>query len=207
MQKDFLAELLRDTVRTRVLRLFIASGDVAQTLDDVRAKTQTTNRAKIATELKELTELGILKVALEEMSVDCATEKKETSVQRWILDREHPYAQALRLFVRDTQVPIDDDVVTQLRRAGKLRLLIVAGGFSDTEQSQGRIDLLIVGESLHEDKIQLVLRDIEAQRGRELQYAIFSPKEFKYRLDVQDRLIRDVLDYPHHVLLDKLNML
>ena len=110
--------------------------------------------------------------------------------------------------VGDTQQPIDEGVVSELRRSGKLRLIIASGRFLDADGGvHDGIDLIIVGENMNESKVQGTLRTIEADRGREILYAVFSPKEFKFRLDVQDRLIRNVLDYPHHILFDKLNVL
>src|SRR3989344_4479321 len=47
----------------------------------------------------------------------------------------------------------------------------------------------------------------ETAPGREIRYAVFSTPEFRYRLTIQDRLIRDTLDYPHLVLLDKTRLL
>jgi hypothetical protein len=43
--------------------------------------------------------------------------------------------------------------------------------------------------------------------GKELRYAFFSTDEFKYRMSMYDKLVRDILDYPHKVLLDKLGIL
>jgi hypothetical protein len=37
--------------------------------------------------------------------------------------------------------------------------------------------------------------------GAELTYAVFDTKEFLYRLNMYDKLIRDILDYPHEVVL------
>jgi hypothetical protein len=48
---------------------------------------------------------------------------------------------------------------------------------------------------------------MEAEIGKELRYAYFSTDEFRYRLSMYDKLIRDILDYPHRVLLDKLGIL
>ena len=47
---------------------------------------------------------------------------------------------------------------------------------------------------------------IEAEVGKEIKYAILETDDFKYRLGVGDRLIRDIMDYPHDVALDKLGM-
>jgi len=208
MQKDFLSEFLGNQARARILRLLTAVADTEYTLDEIRKKAQMKSAAAVQRELTVLARLGLLKTGLVETESGTGTKMKIVQAKVWALDREHPYAQALRLFVRDTQQPIDEGVVSELRRSGKLRLIIASGRFLDADGGvHDGIDLIIVGENMNESKVQGTLRTIEADRGREILYAIFSPKEFKFRLDVQDRLIRDVLDYPHHILFDKLNVL
>ena len=41
---------------------------------------------------------------------------------------------------------------------------------------------------------------MEAEIGSELVYAIFDTKEFTYRLNMYDKLVRDILDFPHEVI-------
>jgi hypothetical protein len=42
--------------------------------------------------------------------------------------------------------------------------------------------------------------------GKEIRYSAFETGEFQYRLGMYDKLIRDVLDYPHETVLDKLGV-
>ena len=63
------------------------------------------------------------------------------------------------------------------------------------------MDLLIVGDKLKRGKIEEGIKKIEAEIGIELVYAVFETKEFIYRLNMYDKLVRDVLDYPHQVIL------
>jgi hypothetical protein len=62
------------------------------------------------------------------------------------------------------------------------------------------VDLLIVGDRMKRGKIEKGIRRLEAEIGAELVYAIFETKEFNYRLNMYDKLVRDILDYPHEVL-------
>ena len=50
-------------------------------------------------------------------------------------------------------------------------------------------------------KIEMGIRKLEAEIGTELVYAIFDTKEFLYRLSMYDKLVRDILDFPHEVIL------
>ena len=49
-------------------------------------------------------------------------------------------------------------------------------------------------------KIEEEVRKLEAEIGTELVYAVFDTKEFIYRLDMYDKLVRDILDFPHEVI-------
>ncbi len=96
---------------------------------------------------------------------------------------------------------LDKNIIQEtFKKVGKIKLLIVAGIFIKSKDS--RVDLLIVGDKMSRAKIDEGIRKLEAEIGAELAYAIFDTKEFKYRLDMFDKLIRDVLDFPHEVILE-----
>ena len=76
---------------------------------------------------------------------------------------------------------------------------MVSGVFIKNDDS--RVDLLIVWDKLKMAGIEKGVRRLEAEIGAELTYAIFDTKEFIYRLNMYDKLVLDILDYPHEVLL------
>ena len=45
---------------------------------------------------------------------------------------------------------------------------------------------------------------MEAEIGRELSYGVFETDDFRYRVSVCDKFIRDILDYSHKKILNKL---
>ena len=60
---------------------------------------------------------------------------------------------------------------------------------------------MIVGDKMNKAKIEKGVKRLEAEIGVELAYAIFNTKEFIYRLNMYDKLVRDILDFPHEVLV------
>jgi len=48
-----------------------------------------------------------------------------------------------------------------------------------------------------------VFEKLEAEIGKELVYAVFSSKDFSYRLGMYDRFVHDILDYPHEKILNR----
>ncbi|MCR4311355.1 MAG: hypothetical protein NUV54_02190, partial [Candidatus Taylorbacteria bacterium] len=73
------------------------------------------------------------------------------------------------------------------------------------QDTDSRIDLLIVGDLLRTPALETVIRNIEAEIGKELRYAVFETADFEYRFGMYDKLVRDILDYPHRKVLNRLN--
>ena len=53
---------------------------------------------------------------------------------------------------------------------------------------------------------EAMIKNIESEIGREIRYAVFDTPDFQYRYNMCDKLIRDVLDYPHEKVIDKLGI-
>ena len=85
------------------------------------------------------------------------------------------------------------------KKVGRIKLVIVSGIF--TKNPDSRVDLLIVGDKMKRGRIEGGIRKLEAEIGMELAYTVFDTKEFIYRLNMYDKLVRDILDYPHEVIL------
>lgn len=90
-------------------------------------------------------------------------------------------------------------ITDNFRKAGRVKLIIVSGVFIKNHDS--RVDLLVVGDKMRRNKIEEGIRKMEAEMGVELVYAVFDTKEFLYRLSMYDKLVRDIIDYPHEVVL------
>ncbi len=96
----------------------------------------------------------------------------------------------------------DTEILSRLSRAGKMKLIITTGVFIQNHDS--RIDMLVVGDRLNLKLIERTIRNMESEIGRELRFVVLETDEYKYRLGVYDKLVRDILDFPHQKLLDKL---
>jgi hypothetical protein len=72
------------------------------------------------------------------------------------------------------------------------------------DQKEGSLELLVVGDKLDEASMQTAVRAFEAECGRDIRYAVLTVEEYLFRKRVRDKLVRDLLDYPHRVLVDKI---
>jgi predicted nucleotidyltransferase len=90
----------------------------------------------------------------------------------------------------------------KINTAGRAKLVVIAGAFIQDFDSE--IDLLVIGDGMSEAKLEKAVREIESEVGRELRFALFSTSDFGYRMNIYDKLLRNVFDYPHQTILNRL---
>ncbi len=125
-------------------------------------------------------------------------------VSGWTLNSDFLYLVPLQSFLINMSPLQDNLIVHKFNRAGKIKLLIVAGVFIQDRES--RVDILVVGDGLRKSAIETTVKDIEAELGKEISYTFFETKDFVYRIGMYDKLIRDILDFPHKKLVNKLGI-
>ena len=61
-------------------------------------------------------------------------------------------------------------------------------------------------KKISQTKVENAIRSLEAELGIEIRYAAFSSEELLYRVGLYDKLTRDVFDYKHQILVDKIGI-
>ncbi len=186
-----LAKLFGSGARLKTLRLFMFNKDAAFTAAEVASRTKLSK--EIARhEVAELLAAGLVR-------------KKGTQVPaQYQTNPRFEHLDALNMFIRETTSVRPQDMLKALKRAGTLRLVALSGLFTGILEAQ--IDLLVVGDTLDERVLANAVHSLEAELGREIRYASFPTADFRYRFGVYDRLLRDVFDYPHRILVDKIGL-
>lgn len=188
---DPLARLFGSNARLKLLRLFLFNDDQQFTAAEVEFRTKTP-KVTVRRELSVLIAAGVVR------------KRAGKGKTAYVANPRFVHHEALHSFLRTTTSIGDADMLLALKRAGTLRLVILSGLFSGAVDT--KIDVLIVGDRLDVKTLEAGIHKLEAELGRELRYASFSTKDFRYRVGVYDRLIRDVIDFPHRVLLDKIGI-
>ena len=186
-----LAKLLGSPSRLKTLRLFVFNKDSLFTLDEIAERTKL-SKDVARREATELLDAGLLR------------KKGERTATCYQANPRFEHLAPLTTFIRETTTVRPQNIIAALRRAGILRLVALSGHFTGTLESQ--IDLLVTGDALDERVLAHAVHTLEAELGREIRYASFATADFRYRLGVYDRLLRDVFDYPHRLLIDKIGL-
>ncbi|HWO07649.1 MAG TPA: hypothetical protein VNM40_03655 [Candidatus Paceibacterota bacterium] len=200
MQKtDFLAQLIEPS-RAKILRLFVLFDTESFTLSEIARRAKVTAQAANR-EVDALVKMGIVKAE----SGTGKTARQRKSAVRFSFNTASKYAHALSTFIHEVCPEQFGEVEHALRSTGRLSAIVLSGVF--TGDLNRPADLIIVGDYINEQRLEKAVRSFEPKYGREIRYALFSTPEFRYRLAIHDKLIRDTLDYPHRLLLNKNNLI
>lgn len=203
---EILGKLFSSPARVRILRLFLLNSEQGFESKDISIKTKT-QISVVRKELSLLSHIGFIKKKLFTKEIVIPSKKKKLppkikykKIQGWFLNTSFQYLEQFRSLLSDPDFFDRAALVSRFRNAGKLKLLIVSGVFIQDPES--RADLLVVGDKLKKGIIDDAIRTIEAEVGRELSYAVFTTAEFLYRAEMYDKLICDMLEFPHETLID-----
>lgn len=188
---DPLARLFGSYARLKLLRLFLFNDDMSFPINDIVERAKTPKDA-VRKEVAALVACGVIR------------KRTGKGAAQYVANRKFQYFDALQTFVRGTTNLSDADMVASFKRAGGIRLVVLSGLF--TGALEAKVDILIVGDKLEDRPLESAIRALEADLGRELRFASFSTEDFAYRRGVYDRLLRDIFDFPHRVIYDRLGL-
>ena len=203
---DTLNILFGGVEKVRMFRLFLFNSETVFDIESICEKLKIDK--KIAE--KEIVVLSKSNLVRTEPMVKIISKKvrgkikeNKLKVHGYILNKDFPHISALRQLLVNSQNLNKGDMVKRLSNVGKLKLILVSGVF--IENNESRVDILLVGNNIKKGSLNNIVKTMEAELGREISYAFFETPDFQYRIEMCDKLVRDIIDYPHTVLLNKLS--
>ncbi|MEZ4200584.1 MAG: hypothetical protein R3B69_03290 [Candidatus Paceibacterota bacterium] len=201
MSSDPLSILFGSQARVKLLRFFLFNPSKDFTFDEISRRARLVRRTA-RTEMNALERAGVIKK--KQIYIELDGRDKKTRAHGFTLNKNFPELQALQTFLFETAPINGKTVLKHLRKAGTLDFVCVAGVF--LREFEQRLDVLVATKKLSEGKIENAIRALESELGIEIRFAAFSSEDLLYRVGMYDKLTRDVFDYPHQVLVDKINV-
>lgn len=202
---ETLGKLFGSIAKVKIMRLFLLNQDQGFEAKDVALRARITP----ATARKELSALAAMDfIKKKTFSKEIVSKKKSAPHQRikhkrvsgWFFNQNFEYKTSLQDLLIDAEFVTPKNLIQRFKHVGKIKLMLVAGIF--TRDPDSRLDLLIVGDNLKRGSIENTIRTLEAEIGKELAYTVFDSAEFFYRANMYDKLVRDVIDYPHREVIN-----
>jgi len=201
---ETLIKLLGSSAKVKMVKLFVFNENHAYDVKQIAERTKE-SISKIRAEIHNLEKMGLIqsrsffKTVEKKRSGKKVTSKVKTT--GWVLDEDFESIAPLRKFLIDMNHITPKDIIRKLSHGGALKFVLISGVFIQSNES--RVDLLVVGDHIKRGIMEKAIRTLEAEIGKEIRYAIFETAEFKYRQGMYDKLIRDILDFPHEKIVNK----
>lgn len=174
-----LQDLFISRVRVKLLELFFTqTGEMYYVREITRLIHEEINAVR--RELDRMVGFGLLK-----------SEQRGNRLY-YFLNQRYPYYQELqRMVAKSTGI---GKKFNQLRRKlGTLEFVMFSDSFAVGQGGkQGEIDVLVIGDVVLSE-VDALIKEEQAERGREINYAVFSLEEFDFRKTRRDPFIMDVL--------------
>ena len=198
---DPLSILFGSQARVKLLRFFLFNPSKEFSFDDISKRARLVRRTA-RTEINALEKAGV--IVKRTMYVPIDGKSKKMKVLGFALDKSFPELQALQPFLFET-APIDGkNLLVHLRQAGVIDFLVVAGVF--VREFDQQLDVLLAMKKVSQTKVEKAIRALEAEIGVEIRFAVMTNDDLLYRVGMYDKLTRDLFDYKHQVLVDKIGI-
>ena len=205
---QLLEKLFESVPKIRILRLFMQNQDYNFTFSELVKRTSISS-PKVKKELQKLLNIKLIKSKIIKIRPEQTSAKPKKLVRAkktkiFYINPSFELLRELHDLIIKSSITSRTKISQRLKKLGNVKLGIISGVFINKDDA--RADLLIVGDNIKRGAVDNFLHQTESELGKHLQYTVMDTKEFKYRLDMYDRFLRDVLEGPHEKLINKLNI-
>jgi hypothetical protein len=201
MSGQVLEKLFNSPIKVKLLKLFLRNEGSLFSTQEMESKTQL-KIGQVRKEIGKLRDINFVKIKMTAVKEDDG--KRAKKVARYGINRDFVFYPELKSLILKSSPASEEKMKKNIKKTGRIRLLMTSGLFIDNEMS--RIDMMVVGDGINSKKFNNFLRDLESETGKELRYVVLTTEEFNYRMSMFDRFLRDVLDYPHRKLINRLGI-
>lgn len=124
--------------------------------------------------------------------------------QTYSINKEFPLFPELRMLILKAAPANRATLAKRISTLGRVKLAVLAGVFINSDTS--RADLLLVGDGIKKGRLNGFIAWLESEIGKELNFVCLTTEEFKYRMDMYDRFLRDIMEDPHEKVINKLGI-
>jgi len=105
---------------------------------------------------------------------------------------------------KTSESTVKDPFAKAIAKAGNIRLAVYTGQFT-RDESTG-VDMVIVGD-VNYSALENLIAELEENEKKELRYSIFTPDEYIYRQQVNDKFVLQLHDAKKIILINRDNLL
>lgn len=189
--------------RVKIMRLFLFNDQIIFDNDTIHEHSKV-SLSLVRKEINILQKIGFIRAKTFIKEIPLKNSIKKRRVGGWVLNAEFTLIDPLRILLIESNLVSLKEFHKRFSGAGTITLLVVSGIF--VRDDARLVDILMVGNKLKKKVIDTAMKNLEAEIGKEIRYAVFDQADFMYRMDMYDKLLRDIFDHKHKKLINKLNI-
>ncbi len=218
-----LGHLFGSNARVKILKIFLLHPEEKYYIRQLARKLKLQVNS-IRRELENLEKFGLLvsRTSVGEEPVDTKQDLKDLFVGKIVkakkskkdssTKQEKKYYQAnndfvlfeeIKALIVKSQVLYEKDFINKLQKIGSPKLFILTGIFVNKPDSV--IDMFIVGK-FSKDKLSRLVKNLESELGKEVNFTSMDVKEFKYRRDITDTFLYEILESKKIIVIDEIGI-
>jgi len=218
-----LGHLFGSNTRVKILKIFLLHPEEKYYIRQLARKLKLQVNS-VRRELENLDKFGLLisSVGMEEKEADEKYDLKDLLIGKIVKSKkpksnsktrqEKKYYQADKSFVLfeeikalivKSQVLYEKDFINKLQKIGSLKLFVLTGIFISKPESA--TDMFIVGK-FNKDKLSRLVKNLENELGKEINFTSMDLKEFRYRRDITDTFLYEILEGEKIVVIDEVGI-
>lgn len=107
----------------------------------------------------------------------------------------------LRSLILKSRLFMEKNLVQKIEGIARINLLILTGAFVGMENTAS--DMLLVGV-VDRKKLVRVIEEFEKELSHKINYAVMSYREYKYRKEITDKFLYDILENKNIIVVDNI---
>jgi predicted transcriptional regulator with HTH domain len=203
MNDSILEGLFDSKIKVKLLRLFLRNPQQGFTLDEVIKRIHS-DPSSTRYQLRKLRKINLLSSKLTRLGVEDKDEEKNKKIGRerrvYQANPLFQFYNELKSLILKSTPEVKDKLIHELKKAGRIKLALITGVFMNVDNA--RVDLLVVSDDIKRINLVRVIKNVEAELGHEIKYAVMNQQEFDYRLDMYDNFVKALMQLPHEKLID-----
>ncbi|MFH1979707.1 MAG: hypothetical protein ABII99_01500 [Patescibacteria group bacterium] len=198
---SMLNKFFGSNTRVQILKLFLLHPDqkyyLRQLARDLKLQINSVNR-----ELKNLEKFGLLMRSSNNNDQNGNSKQKNIKRKYYKVNQEFVLFEEIKILIIKAQILYEKNFIDKLKKTGKFKFLALTGFFVNNQDSL--TDLLIVGKT-NKKKLLKVIKNLEKELNKNINFTLMDINEFKYRKDITDVFLYNILEGKKIVILDLLH--
>ncbi len=186
---QILETLFGSRAKARIIRFFLQNPGEEYALAAI-AKKNLVSKALARRELNVLRNIRFI------------MERTKKGKKYYLLNQDFPFYPELRSLIIKSNIYPQCRSLEKVRKVGDVKLALASGAFLNYPRSKA--DFLIVANHVSRARLGNLIKNLEAEIGKEISYVLMNNEEFQYRLNMMDRFVMDFLEGPHDEIVNRL---